>query len=149
MNDRLDKAVDLFKEVMIFGTERIIKSIDHEIYDLYSPEQIHMLQILFKLEKVSPGRLAELQGVHKSAVSNRLKKLSQNGLIDVVSSEKDNRGKTLTLTDKGKSIIHQSNELISSHIEELLAGELKDSEIDEFIRIFNKVKAILRVEEDY
>ncbi|UOR11601.1 MarR family winged helix-turn-helix transcriptional regulator [Halobacillus amylolyticus] len=148
MNKRLDEAVDLFKDVMIYGTERIIKSIEHEIYDLYSPEQIHMLQILSKVEKVSPGRLAELQGVHKSAVSNRVKKLSQNGLVKVIDSKEDQRGKTISLTDKGRDVIHQSNELISHHIEDLLSDELKDSEIDEFIRIFNKVRTILKVEDE-
>ncbi|UOQ94475.1 MarR family transcriptional regulator [Halobacillus shinanisalinarum] len=148
MNKRLDEAVDLFKEVMIFGTERIIKSIEHEIYDFYSPEQVHMLQILSKVEKASPGRLAELQGVHKSAVSNRVKKLTQNGLVKVIDSKEDQRGKTISLTDEGRDVIQQSNELISNHIEDLLHDELKNSEIDEFIRIFNKVKTILKVEDD-
>ncbi|MFC7064134.1 MarR family winged helix-turn-helix transcriptional regulator [Halobacillus seohaensis] len=148
MNKRLDLAVDLFKEVMIYGTERVIKSIDHEIFHTYSPEQLQMLQIISK-EDVSPGRLAAMQGVHKSAVSNRVKKLSSKGLVEIAGSESDQRGKTIKLTNKGKELIQQSNEVVYQYIENILQDGLEDSEIEEFIRIFHKLRNILKVEEGY
>ncbi len=148
MGKQLDTAIELFKDIMIYGTERVIKSIDHEVFHDYSPEQLHMMQILSKTEGVSPGRLAALQGVHKSAVSNRVKKLAQQEIVVIHGSEKDQRGKTIHLTEKGIEIIQTSNQVISRHIESLLSDQLEDEEIEEFIRIFIKLKSILKVEED-
>ncbi|UOQ42766.1 MarR family transcriptional regulator [Halobacillus salinarum] len=148
IDSQLNHAIELFKDIMIYGTERVIKSIDHEVFQTYSSEQLHMMQIISKTEQVSPGRLASLQGVHKSAVSNRIKKLSSQGLVKVTGSNLDQRGKTISLTREGQEIVNTSNEAISTHIEGLLAQELESEEIEEFIRIFEKLKTIMKVEED-
>ena len=75
MDKRIQEAVSLFEEVLIYGTERVIKSVDDPLWKEYSPEQIQVLKLIHKEGEITSGRLAILQGVHKSAISNRLKKL--------------------------------------------------------------------------
>lgn len=65
MDGRIKEAVDLFQEVMIYGTERVIKSVDHPLWNEYSPEQIQMLKLIGKEKRVTSARLAVLQAVHK------------------------------------------------------------------------------------
>ncbi|WP_416143939.1 hypothetical protein [Planococcus koreensis] len=75
MDARIKEAVDLFTEVMVYGTERVIKSIDDPLWKEYSPEQMQMLKLISKEQRITSGRLAVLQAVHKSAISSRIKKM--------------------------------------------------------------------------
>nr|WP_316047361.1 hypothetical protein [Planococcus glaciei] len=77
MDGRIKEAVDLFQEVMLYGTERVIKAIDDPLWKEFSPEQMQMLKLISKEKRVTSSRLAVLQAVHKSAISSRIKKLLQ------------------------------------------------------------------------
>lgn len=146
MDKRIQEAVDLFTDVMIYGTERVIKAVDHPLWNEYSPEQMQMLKLISKEGKVTSSRLAVLQGVNKSAISNRLKKLLQNGLVRIAESA-DKRQKLLEITTAGEEALQQSNFALSSYIEKLMLEQVDDEEIDQFLRIFRKLKAIMKKEE--
>ncbi|TKD69961.1 MarR family winged helix-turn-helix transcriptional regulator [Pseudalkalibacillus hwajinpoensis] len=148
MNKKLCEAVALFEEVIMYGTERVIRSFEHQIFEEYSSEQLQMLQIISKSGHISPGKLASLQGVHKSAISNRFKKLETKGLVTTVDSEEDLRGKSIALTDKGHEVVTLFNEVIYDHVEKIVLDDFHESEIDEFLRIFRKLSTILKTEGD-
>ena len=86
MDARIKEAVDLFTEVMVYGTERVIKSVDDPLWKEYSPEQIQLLKLIGREQRITSGRLAVMQGVHKSAVSSRIS--SATGRVDNQSSGK-------------------------------------------------------------
>ena len=145
MDGRIKEAVDLFQEVMIYGTERVIKSVDHPLWNEYSPEQIQMLKLIGKEKRVTSARLAVLQAVHKSAISSRIKKLLQKEVIQVVQTE-DRREKMLELTDKGQAILIELEKVLTDYIEKLMSENIADEEIDQFLTIFRKLKAIIKMD---
>ena len=145
MDARIKEAVDLFEEVMIYGTERVIKSVDHPLWNEYSPEQIQMLKLIGKEKQITSARLAVLQAVNKSAISSRIKKLLQKEVIQVVQTT-DRREKLLELTDKGREILMELDKVLTDYIEKLMAENIADEEIDQFLTIFRKLKTILKMD---
>ncbi|VWX33784.1 MarR family winged helix-turn-helix transcriptional regulator [Exiguobacterium oxidotolerans] len=147
MKDNLREAVVLFEEVMIHGTERVLKSVESPVWRLYSPEQLHLLKIVGKYGPIASGRIAVMQGVHKSAISNRLKKLNEKGLVEVERAEDDHRTKQIILTQAGHDVVEESNQAIYLYLEQLIDGKVEDDEIQQFIETFKKVKSILKIED--
>lgn len=145
MDQRIKEAVDLFTEVMVYGTEKVIKSVDHPLWKEYSPEQMQMLKLISKEKRVTSSRLAVLQSVHKSAISSRIKKLLQKELIRIAETD-DRRTKMLEITDAGREVLAQSDKALTEYIEKLMSEQIEDKEIDEFLIIFRKLKKILKMD---
>lgn len=145
MDKRIKEAVDLFQDVMIYGTERVIKSVDHPLWKEYSPEQIQMLKLIGKEKQITSARLAVLQAVHKSAISSRIKKLLQKEVIRVVETA-DRREKMLELTDKGQAILVELEKVLTDYIGKLMSENIADEEIDQFLTIFRKLKTIIKMD---
>jgi DNA-binding MarR family transcriptional regulator len=144
MDRRIKEAVSLFEEVLIYGTERVIRSVDDPLWREYSPEQIQVLKLIHKEGEVTSGRLAVLQGVHKSAISNRLKKLKEKELVDTKPSG-DKREKILVLTQLGESVIKRSDEVLHEYIGKLMSNQVDDQEIDQFLVMFRKISKIMKM----
>ncbi|KMY52695.1 MarR family transcriptional regulator [Bacillus sp. FJAT-27231] len=145
MKKQLREAVELFEEVIIYGTERVIKSVDNPLWREYSPEQMQSLKIINKHGPIALGQLAAMQGVHKSAISHRLKQLDENGLIRTVKAEGDQRTKLVELTEEGRVIVEQSDKVLYDYIEQLLSDEVEEQEIEQFVKTFRKLKDVLKV----
>ena len=145
MKEKLKEAIDLFEEVMIYGSEHVMKSVDVEIWNEYSPEQIQVLKILSTQGPLSNGKLAEIQGVHKSAVSTRLRKLEEKGLVTSSKDPNDQRTKVIELTSSGAEILRQSDEAVYESIVKLFNGHIVEEEIDTFVKTFRKLKDILQL----
>ncbi len=146
MDKRIQEAVDLFTEVMVYGTERVIKSIDDPLWKEYSPEQIQMLKLLSKEQRITSGRLAILQAVHKSAISSRIKKMLEKELIRIVETP-NRREKVLELTPKGEEVLLASDTVLTDYIEKLFGQHIGDEEIDQFLATFRKLKDIIKTDE--
>lgn len=144
MDERIREAVSLFEEVLIYGTERVIRSVDDPIWKEYSPEQIQLLKLIYKEGEITSGRLAVLQGVHKSAISNRLKKLMEKELIDTKPSG-DKREKILVLTTLGEEVVNESDRVLHEYIGKLMSNQVDDEEIDQFLVTFRKLREILKM----
>ncbi|MBB5181440.1 DNA-binding MarR family transcriptional regulator [Planomicrobium koreense] len=142
MDARIKEAVDLFTEVMVYGTERVIKSIDDPLWKEYSPEQMQMLKLISKEQRITSGRLAVLQAVHKSAISSRIKKMLEKELIRIVETP-NRREKVLELTPKGEEVLLASDTVLTNYIEKLFSQQIGDAEIDQFLATFRKLKDII------
>ncbi|MCP3763460.1 MarR family transcriptional regulator [Domibacillus sp. A3M-37] len=148
MEKQLQEAVELFEEVMVYGTERVLKSIDDPIIHDYSPEQIQMMKIIGKHGPITAGSLAVMQGVHKSAISNRLKKLEEKGLVQIVKSDSDQRSKWVELTDDGTDFVEKAKAILSSFISSLLSDHIDEKEVEQFVKTFRKLKEIMKLGEE-
>ncbi|WP_046176088.1 MarR family winged helix-turn-helix transcriptional regulator [Domibacillus indicus] len=148
MEKQLQEAVELFEEVMVYGTERVLKSIDDPIIHEFSPEQIQMMKIIGKHGSITAGSLAVMQGVHKSAISNRLKKLEEKGLIQIVKSEGDQRTKWIKLTNEGIAFVEKAKAILSDFITALLSDHVDEKEVEQFVKTFRKLKEILKLGEE-
>lgn len=147
MKEKLQEAVELFEEVMIYGTEQVVKNLDVAIWKEYSPEQIQVLKILSAYNELSSGQLAEIQSVHKSAISARLKKLLDKELIQSEKDPIDQRAKIISLTDKGTEVLALANEAIYERIENIFKDRIDEKELEKFILTFQKLKTILLMKE--
>jgi DNA-binding MarR family transcriptional regulator len=145
MKDNLREAVLLFEEVMIHGTERVLKSVEAPVWQMYSPEQLHVLKLVGKYGPISSGHLAAVQGVHKSAISNRLKKLTEKGLVIVERREDDHRTKYISLTEAGRLVATEAEQEIYTYLESLIEGKVEEEEIIQIIETFKKIKDILQL----
>lgn len=144
MKEQLKEAVELFEEVMIYGTEHVMKSVDVDIWRNYSPEQIQVLKILETQGPLSNSKLAEIQGVHKSAISTRLKKLEQVGLVESSRDPLDQRAKVVLLTEAGTEVLKISSDAVYESIEKLFADHIDEKELQSFVETFRKLKSILQ-----
>lgn len=147
MTKKLIEAVELFEEVMIYGTEHVIKNMDIPIWKEYSPEQIQVLKILSAYGALSSGKLATIQGVHKSAISNRLKRLEERGLVSSNRDENDQRSKIIELTSAGKDVLKTSNDAVYEYIKKLFSDRIDEEELETFVKTFRKLKEILEMKE--
>ncbi|MDW0110063.1 MarR family winged helix-turn-helix transcriptional regulator [Sporosarcina aquimarina] len=147
MKETLLEAIELFEEVIIYGTEHFLKSVQSPIWKEYSPEQIQTLKLLAAYGSLSNGKLADLQGVHKSAITARLKKLEDKGLVRTERSEQDQRAKVVRLTDAGQEILAASNTAINETIAKLFHDEISEEELVQFVSTFRKLKDILQMGE--
>ena len=147
MKETLLEAIELFEEVMIYGTEHFLKSVQSPIWKEYSPEQIQTLKLLSAYDSLSNGKLAELQGVHKSAITARLKKLEEKGLVLTERSLQDQRANVVRLTDAGWGILSASNTAITETITQLFDDKISEEELVQFVNTFRKLKDILQLKE--
>jgi DNA-binding MarR family transcriptional regulator len=123
----------------------VLKSVENPLWKEYSPEQMQVLKLINKEESMTAGRLAVLQGVHKSAVSSRVKKLVEKELV-IIKPTGDKREKLLVLTTKGKQVVKQSKEVLDEYIGALLTDHVNDQEIEQFLVTFRKLKEILKMD---
>lgn len=145
MREKLEEAIELFQEVFIYGSEHVVRSVNVDVWDDYSPEQIQVLKILSTQGPLSNGKLAEIQGVHKSAISTRLKKLEEKGLVSSDKDPNDQRAKIVQLTTSGEEVLKKSDEAVYESIVKLFVGKVEEHEVDTFVNTFRKLKDILHM----
>ena len=119
------------------------KGAAYEVFNQISPQQVSLIKILSLSGASSPGHLAIVQQVHKSAISNRLKKLLEKGWVEWVDSEGDKRTKLVQITEDGEKILKQAEVAIYDRFCGLFE-HIKDEDVETFIRIFTDVKNQLK-----
>ncbi|RKD73502.1 MULTISPECIES: MarR family winged helix-turn-helix transcriptional regulator [Sinobaca] len=143
MNQKLQRATELFSDVMVYGKNKVYEHINYEIQGEFSIEQMKVLELLHTHHSLTSKELQSMLGIHKSAISNRLKKLSDRGDIVFIQEDKDQRVKHVKLTDQGT----EAYVVISAQVDEYLShllGDIKDEELDQLIATFEKVKDIFQ-----
>ncbi|WP_240376885.1 MarR family winged helix-turn-helix transcriptional regulator [Bacillus piscicola] len=143
MDTKLQEALQLFTDVMIYGQNNVYRKVENELYRELSMEQIKMLNVLHRYGPLTSKELTEMQGTHKSATSSRLKKLLEKEYVQVVQDKKDKRVKYVELTELGAVVYKETEEQVNEYLRTVLAG-IKEEEIDQFIFIFQKVKDLLK-----
>ncbi|MGV3112959.1 MarR family winged helix-turn-helix transcriptional regulator [Staphylococcus pettenkoferi] len=110
-----------------------------------SKEQEEVIMILHNEEALTLSQITERQGVNKAAVSRRIKKLIQAGLVRWEQSEEhtDQRYKYITLTDKGNEYSEKSRNVISDIVGQLLS-DLDGEEIDLARTVLEKIDKRLK-----
>jgi MarR family transcriptional regulator, teicoplanin-associated locus regulator len=141
--NRLKDAIDLFHEVSFMATEVFHKGTSHDIFQHISPQQVELLKFLSLSSPASPGHLAIVQQVHKSAISNRLKKLHEKGFVKWIDSERDKRTKLVEITAEGERMLQQAEEAIYDKFCTLFEN-ISGKDVEAFIRIFTDVKEQLK-----
>lgn len=138
---KLCQAINLFVEVLLEGTEFLHREINQDIFNI-SKEQADLLKILKVKGPTSPGSLAMYQNVHKSAISNRLKKLLDKGLVEWndCPAKSDKRSKLINITTSGEHILEELEAAIFNAVKELI-GDIDEEHLNSTIEIFTIIKS--------
>ena len=127
--------------------EHVIEAMEGNVWREYSREQLQLLKLLDQFGPTLAGQLAQKQGVHKSAVSNRLKKLVEKELVTSRRGQ-DQRERLIALTPEGKRLVEEVDAAVYRYVESLIDGEVDEIEIEQFVRTFRKIKQLLRIGEE-
>lgn len=119
----------------------------HEELKAYSPQQLQTLRIIKKNPAISQSEIADIQGVFKTAISNRIKKLEQDGLIAILTNQ-DLRKKSISITQKGTDLLMVSETVIFENLNDLLAERFTSDEIIQFTSQLDEIVNFLRTEKD-
>lgn len=97
----------------------------------------HLLMAIHKDDKLNQRTLASKMHISSQAVSELVKKLSQEGLVEKISGAQNNEN-YIVLTEKGLSIAKHLEERIEGHANALLGG-LTEEEVDTMYGILDKI----------
>ncbi|MDR4435202.1 MarR family transcriptional regulator [Bacillus tequilensis] len=143
MNEqKLCQAINLFVEVLLEGTEFVHREINQDVFKHISKEQADLLKILKVKGPASPGSLAMYQNVHKSAISNRLKKLIDKGFVewDDCPVKSDKRSKLINITASGEHIMEELDAAIFNALKELI-DDIDEEHLNSIIELFTILKS--------
>ncbi|TDL30999.1 MarR family transcriptional regulator [Jeotgalibacillus sp. S-D1] len=115
----------------------------NEELNQYSSQQLQTLRIIKEHPDISQSEIAAIQGVFKTAISNRIKKLELGGLI-AISSGRDRREKSVKITDKGLHLMNTSEKVIYGHLNDLLSSEFSNEEIVTFTKQLHRINQLLK-----
>ncbi|MBT2713256.1 MarR family transcriptional regulator [Pseudomonas sp. ISL-88] len=141
MEQKLSQAIALFCEVLFEGSEFVHREINQDVMKHISREQLDLLTILTIKGPSSPSSLALIQNVHKSAISNRVKKLIEKGLVEWTDSpnNSDKRSKLIEVTEKGKATKENLDKAIYNAVKKVM-DDTDEEHLDSFIEIFTMLK---------
>ncbi|HCU6971291.1 winged helix DNA-binding protein [Staphylococcus aureus] len=105
-----------------------------------SREQMGVFKLLFENKKLTLKEIAEMQGVFKTAISKRIKKMEEKGYVKKISSN-DKREKLVVLTEFGITFYKNRQLLLYKGLEEKL--NLSATEIDKLMMHIIDIKNIL------
>ena len=120
---------------------------NHEKLKAYSTQQLQTLRIIKKNPSISQSEIADIQGVFKTAISNRIRKLEQDGLIAILTNQ-DLRKKAISITQKGTELLVVSETVIFENLNDLLAERFTGDEIIKFTSQLDEIVHCLKMEKD-
>ncbi|GAA6816871.1 MarR family transcriptional regulator [Staphylococcus sp. 18_1_E_LY] len=109
---------------------KLLKDLREE-YNI-SKEQENVIMMLENEKALTLTEITERQDVNKAAVSRRIKKLIQSGLVewDKTEAHLDQRLKYIKLTDKGKQFSNECKSIISDIVSDMLY-DLSEEQIEQ------------------
>lgn len=118
--------------------------IDEENIDI-SREQLGIFKLLLEHKQLSVNQIAEKQGVYKTAISKRIKKLETKHFVERIKSG-DKREKVIQLTEEGLQFYNnRQNKLYESFKRKL---NLNNKELNDLFDYTNHINDILKKDEE-
>lgn len=118
--------------------------IDEENIDI-SREQLGIFKLLLEHKQLSVNQIAEKQGVYKTAISKRIKKLETKHFVERIKSG-DKREKVIQLTEEGLQFYNnRQNKLYEGFKRKL---NLNNKELNDLFDYTNHINDILKKDEE-
>lgn len=118
--------------------------IDEENIDI-SREQLGIFKLLLEQKQLSVNQIAEKQGVYKTAISKRIKKLETKHFVERINSG-DKREKVIQLTEEGLQFYNnRQNKLYEGFKRKL---NLNNKELNDLFDYTNHINDILKKDEE-
>lgn len=123
---------------------QIINEVIEEKDIKISREQLGVFKLLLKYKKLTLKEIAEMQGVFKTAISKRIKKLEEKGFVKQ-SISSDKREKLIMLTEEGYHFYEIRQMMLYEGIMKKL--NIDAGEVDEIYLYLDKINKIIAKEE--
>ncbi len=138
--DNLQKAFDRMQDMVLAVVELINSGhkdgVDYGTGDRLSPVEAHTIQAVGDNQGLNLTALAKAMNVTKATMSERVKKLTRQGLLRK-SKALDNRKEILiTLTEQGR-IVHKGHEEMHSKMFRFFAARYGD-QTEKQLELFNR-----------
>ena len=144
MKDKELQQFNQFHLTFIEISKIINEVIDEENIDI-SREQLGIFKLLLEHKQLSVNQIAEKQGVYKTAISKRIKKLETKHFVERIKSE-DKREKVIQLTEEGLQFYNnRQNKLYEGFKRKL---NLNSKELNDLFDYTNHINDILKKDEE-
>ncbi len=142
--DTRDQAIQLLKELKDVQPQHFFDK-----YNIIDKGIFFILGYLAKTnDEVIAGDLAKELHVSTARIATLLKKMESRTLIRRYISNEDARKTVVILTEKGRNMVRKmDNDLIEGMMK--LINEIGFEDMQEFIRISNKIKTIASQQKDF
>lgn len=101
-------------------------------------KQFNYVNIIGSREGITYGDLADILDITKPSVTSIANKLIRAGVVEKRQCTNDGRVYYLKLTDKGEKV-YKSYDLAAAKTAHVILERLDDEEINEFIRLLDKI----------
>ncbi|RKL65982.1 hypothetical protein CR203_18100 [Salipaludibacillus neizhouensis] len=146
MNEsKMEDLIEQYANVYLFATKNIEKVLAEKVFPM-SVEQYGILRLLDMNGPQTAKELAELTGVHKSAITTKTSRLEEKGLIKRNPDLEDRRHIQITLTEEGHIVFEQSKQAMIAFISPFFT-RLDSTEVESFLKIYQKINTIIIEEE--
>lgn len=142
MNQEHFDIYNQFHLLFIKLSKSINNVIDEENIQM-SREQIGVFELLIQHKQLSVQEIADKQGVFKTAISKRVKKLEEAGYVKKITS-KDKRQKVIALTTEGYEYFRQRQITLYEGLEQKL--NLDEDNLKKLIKHIKGIDEILKGE---
>jgi DNA-binding MarR family transcriptional regulator len=151
MRTNINLVLEKYRRFNDQNLVRLLRTVERHITNQISRElQIHgyfavsarHLQVFENLdtEGVSIIQLAQRAGISKQAMSKMVKEVAIEGLVDVVTDDRDNRVQLVNVTEKGAGLISDIRRETTRRCDELLLQNIVTrEEIEQASNTFNKL----------
>jgi MarR family 2-MHQ and catechol resistance regulon transcriptional repressor len=135
--------IERYEDVYLFATKSISSIISEQVLEDLSLEQYSMLRRIHIDGPVRASELVDKLGVNKSAITIKVEKLVNKGLISRERDERDRRNVYLTSTSEGKCVYEKVEGRIEAFVEEYLV-ELSPEDLEIFVNLYEKILFIIK-----
>lgn len=126
----------------IMGEKYLRETVEGEI----SVPQLELLRLIERNGNHQVREIASFMGVSQAAASKNVDKLVRLGLVARVVQESDRRAVSLSLTQRGRNIIHRYEELKTAKLNRVL-GVFSEAEVEAISRGLQRVAYHILAEE--
>jgi DNA-binding MarR family transcriptional regulator len=138
----LTEIVEILTRTMGEMESRVLK--EGEFAEL-SMRQLHYLDTVHRLDHPTLSELAQAMEISRPSATAAIGKLAAAGFVVKVTSDEDRRVAHVHLTHKGERIV-RLHAAVHQAVADLFTGALDPSELQELVRMLNKVVAHLNPE---
>ncbi len=107
--------------------------------DIHRSQHFILMNIAISPEPLSQKEIAKRMKVSTAAVAVSLSKLEDKGYIKRVADKNDSRMNKIYLTESGREVVRQSDEVFSL-IDSMMAEGLSEQDKDDLTRILSKMR---------
>lgn len=146
MERSIQQFIERYLSVSFLVNKRGAALMKCELDDI-THDQYYVLRYIYKRGVCTSTELADVFAVNKSAITAMTNRLVEKGMIARGKDEDDRRVISLTLTEKGKMWLIETERKVYELVETMMT-KLSHEEIEQFIQTYEKLAMILQEMEE-